>query len=96
MVEINEPERKKEKRIKRNEDNLRDVQGNIKHYNIRIIEVPEEEDKKKDHEKILEDKDWLNGYKNKTPTYVVYKKPTQNRGHIQTESEGLEKDFPCK
>jgi len=42
------------------------------------------------------DKDWLNGYKNKTPTYVVYKRPPQNRGHIQTESEGLEKGFPCK
>ena len=22
--------------------------------------------------------------------------PPQNRGHIQTESEGLEKDFACK
>ena len=22
--------------------------------------------------------------------------PPQNRGHIQTESEGLEKDFPCE
>ena len=22
--------------------------------------------------------------------------PPQNKGHIQTESEGLEKDFPCK
>ena len=22
--------------------------------------------------------------------------PPQNRGHTQTESEGLEKDFPCK
>ena len=53
MVEINESERKKEKRIKRNEDNLRDLQDNIKRYNIRIIGVPEE-DKKKDHEKILE------------------------------------------
>ena len=28
MVEINEVERKKEKRIKRNEDNLRDRGGN--------------------------------------------------------------------
>jgi len=54
MVEINESERKKEKRIKRNEDNLRDLQDNIKRYNIRIIGVPEEEDKKKDHKKILE------------------------------------------
>ena len=50
MVEINESERKKEKWIKRNEDNLRDLQENIKHPNIWIIE----EDKKKDHEKILE------------------------------------------
>ena len=54
MVEINESERKKEKWIKRNEDNLRDLQDNIKCPNIRIIGVPEE-DKKKDHEKILEE-----------------------------------------
>ena len=50
MVEINESERKKEKWIKRNEDNLRDFQDNVKCPNIRIIGVPEE-DKKKDHEK---------------------------------------------
>ena len=30
MVEINETERKKEKRIKRNEDNLRDLWDNVK------------------------------------------------------------------
>ena len=54
MVEINESERKKEKLIKRNEDNLRDLQDNMKHSNIRIIGVSEEEDKKKDHEKTLE------------------------------------------
>ena len=40
--------------MKRNEDNLRDLQDNIKCHNIRIIGVPEEEDRKKDHEKILE------------------------------------------
>ena len=34
MVEINEPERKKEKRIKINEDNLRDLQDNMKCSNI--------------------------------------------------------------
>ena len=55
MVEINESERKKEKRIKRNEDNLRNLWDNVKHPNIRTIGVPEEEDKKKDHEKILEE-----------------------------------------
>ena len=52
-VEINEAERKK--RIKRNEDNIRDLWDNVKCPNIRIIGVPEEEDKKKDHEKILEE-----------------------------------------
>ena len=56
MVEINEAERKKEKRIKRNEDNLRDLWDNVKHPNILITEVPEEEDKKKGHEKLLEEK----------------------------------------
>ena len=55
MVEINESERKKEKQFKRNEDNLRDLHDNIKCFNIRIIGVPEEKDKKKDHEKILEE-----------------------------------------
>ena len=54
MVEINEAERKKEKRIKRNEDNLRDLWDNVKCPNIQIIGVPEE-DKKKGHEKILEE-----------------------------------------
>ena len=34
MVEINEAERKKEKRIKGNEDNLRDFWDNVKHPNI--------------------------------------------------------------
>ena len=34
MVEINEAERKKEKRIKRNEDNFRDLLDNVKRPNI--------------------------------------------------------------
>ena len=55
MVEINEAERKKEKRIKRNEDNLRDLWDNVKHPNIWVIGGPEEDDKKRDHEKILEE-----------------------------------------
>ena len=55
MVEINETERKTEKQIKRNEDNLRDLWDNVKCPNTRIIEVPEEQDKKKDNEKILEE-----------------------------------------
>ena len=55
MVKTNEEERKKEKRIKRNEDNIRDLWDNVKQPNIQIIGVPEEEDKKKGHEKILEE-----------------------------------------
>ena len=46
MVEINEAERKKEKIIKRNEDNLRDLWDNVKRPNIQIIGVPEEDKKK--------------------------------------------------
>ena len=46
---------KKKNRIKRNEDNFRDLWDNVKHPNIQIIGVPEEEDKKKGHEKILEE-----------------------------------------
>ena len=34
MVEINEAEREKEKRMKRNKDNLRDLWDNVKHPNI--------------------------------------------------------------
>ena len=52
MVEINEAERKKEKKIKRNEEKLRDLWDNVKLPSIRIIGVPED-DKKKDHEKIF-------------------------------------------
>ena len=46
---------KKKKRIKRNEDNLRNLRDNVKRPNIQIIVVPEEKDKKKGHEKILEE-----------------------------------------
>ena len=35
IVEINESEGKKGKQIKRNEDNLRDLQDNVKHSNHR-------------------------------------------------------------
>ena len=47
-------QRGKKKRIQRNEDNLRELWDNVKCPNIRIIGVPEE-DKKKGHEKILEE-----------------------------------------
>ena len=44
---------KKKKRIKRNEDNLRNLWDNVKGPNIQIIGVPEEEDKRKTMRKYL-------------------------------------------
>ena len=41
--------------MKRTEDSLRDLWDNIKCTNIQIIEVPEEEKKKKVYEKIFEE-----------------------------------------
>ena len=54
-VAITTAEQNKEKRMKRIEDSLRDLWDNIKFTNIRIIGVPEEEEKKKGTEKILEE-----------------------------------------
>ena len=40
------------------------------------------------------DKDWLNGYKNKIPTYVVYKRPTWKQGtHTDWKWKGWKKIF---
>lgn len=39
------------------------------------------------------DRDWLNGYKNKTHVYTVYKKSTSD---LKTESERMEKYIPRK
>ena len=45
---------KQREKKKRNEDNLRDFWDNVKCPNIRITGVPEE-DRRKGHEKILEE-----------------------------------------
>ena len=54
MVEITSEEQNKVKRMKRTGNSLRDLWDNIKHTNIQIIGVPEEE-KKKGYEKIFEE-----------------------------------------
>ena len=54
-VEFTAAEQNKEKRMKRNEDSLRDLWDNIKHNNICIIGVPEGEEGEKGPEKIFED-----------------------------------------
>ena len=55
MVEITSEEQNKVKRMKRTEDSLRDLWDTIKHTNIRIIRVPEEEEKNKVYEKTFEE-----------------------------------------
>ena len=52
MVEFTAMEQNKEKRMKRNEDSLRDLWENIKHNNIRIIGVPEREERERTRENI--------------------------------------------
>ena len=54
MVEFTAVEQNKKKRMKRNEDSLRDLWDNIKRNNIRLIGVPEgEERERKDPRKYL-------------------------------------------
>ena len=55
MVEITSEEQNKVKRMKRDEDILRDLWDNIKHTNIQIIGVPGEDEKKKGYAKIFEE-----------------------------------------
>ena len=55
MVEITAVVQNKEKRMKRNEDSLRNLLDNIKWNNIHIIGVPEGEDREKGPEKICEE-----------------------------------------
>ena len=54
-MEITTAGQNKEKRMKRIEDSLRDLWDNVKHTNIQIIGVPEEEKKKKGTKKIFEE-----------------------------------------
>ena len=55
MVEFTAVEQNKEKRMKRNEDSLRDLWDNIERNNILIIGVPEGEEREKGSKKIFEE-----------------------------------------
>ena len=55
MVEFTAAEQTKEKRMKRNEDSLRDIWDNIKCTNNCIIGFPEGEEREKGLEKIFEE-----------------------------------------
>ena len=52
MVEFTATEQNKERRMKRNEDSLRDLWDNMKHNNIPIIGVPEGEERERTRENI--------------------------------------------
>ena len=73
---------KKKKIIKRHKDNLRDLWDNVKCPNIRFIGVPEEEDKKKGHEKILDEiivENSLKGERNSRPSRRNPEGPKQDK-----------------
>ena len=55
LVEITAVEQNREKRMKRNKDELRDLWGNVKCTNIRIIRVPEREEREKGRKNIWRD-----------------------------------------
>ena len=46
-MEITDAEQKREKGLKRNEESLRELWDNVKHTNIRIIGVPEGEERER-------------------------------------------------
>ena len=55
-MEITEDaEQKREKRLKRNEESLRELWDNVKHTNIHITGVPEGEEREKGTENIFEE-----------------------------------------
>ena len=83
MVEITFEEQNKVKRMKRAEDSLRDLWDNIKHTNIQIIGVPEEEEKKKGYEKFLEE-------------IIVQKFPQDGKGNSQSSPRGTKSPIQDK
>ena len=54
-MEIMDAEQKREKRLKTNEESLRELWDNVKHTNIRIIGVPEGEEREKGRKNIPRD-----------------------------------------
>ena len=54
-MEIMDAEQKREKRLKKNEESLRELWDNIKRTNIHIIGVPEGEEREKGTEKIFQE-----------------------------------------
>ena len=81
-MEIPFEEQNKVKRMKRDEDSFRDLWDNIKHTNIRIIGVPEEEEKK-GYEKIFEE-------------IIVENFPNMENGNSQSSPRGTKSPIQDK
>ena len=54
-MEITDAEQKREKRLKTNEESLRELWDNMKRTNVRVIGVPEGEEREKETEKIFQE-----------------------------------------
>ena len=96
MVEIISEKQNKVKRMKRTEDSLRDLWDNVKHTNIQIIEVPEEEEKKKGYEKNFKEitvENFLKGNSQSSPRGTkspIQDKPKEN--HAKKHTNQTNKD----
>ena len=97
MVEITAAEQNLEKRMKRNEDSLRDLWDNIKYTNTCIIGVPGEE-RKKGPEKIFEEiiaENFPNMGKQINSKVQAAQSPSQDKPkeeHTQTHSNQTDKN----
>ena len=55
LLEIMAAAQEREKRLKTNEESLREIWDNVKHNNIRIIGMPEGKEREKETEKIFQE-----------------------------------------
>ena len=98
MLEFTAVEQNKEKRMKRNEDSLKELWDNIKHNNIRIIGVPEGEEREKGPEKIFEEiivENYLNMGKEIATQVQEAQSPIQDKPkekHTKTHSNQIGKN----
>ena len=98
MVGFTAAEQNKESRMKRNEDSPRHLWDNIKRNNIRIIGVPEGEEREKGPEKIFEEiivNNFPNMGKEITTQVQELQSPRQDKPkekHTETHSNQTDKN----
>ena len=94
-MEITSGEQNKVKRMKRAEDNPRDLWDNIKCTNIQIIGVPEEEEKKKGYEKFFE-KIIVENFPNMEKEIVIQVQETQRVPYRINPRRNMPRDILIK